>query len=57
MYGKQVHRWVLDYFGRFWRNYAPLPRFGVAALIEGHEGTGEVISLVREAPSLLRLVA
>lgn len=46
MYGKHVHQWVLDYFAKFWRSYADVPRFGIAAFIEGHEGTGEVINLV-----------
>jgi hypothetical protein len=46
MYGKHVHQWVLDYFAKFWRSYVDVPRFGIAAFIEGHEGTGEVINLV-----------
>ncbi len=46
LYGRQVHEWVIDYFERFWSAYADLPRFGIAALIEGHEATGEVIAQV-----------
>lgn len=46
MHGKYVHSYVFDYMESFWKNYAGLPRFGLAMFNEGHEGTGDVIGLV-----------
>jgi hypothetical protein len=40
---KYVHRVMLDYARSFWANYAAYPRFAAITLVEGHEGTGDVL--------------
>jgi len=46
MAGRYVHSYVFDYVDQFWNNYKDVPKFAVASLNEGHEGTADVIGLV-----------
>jgi hypothetical protein len=43
---KYVHRVALDYARSFWANYAAYPRFASVTLVEGHEGTGDVLDTI-----------
>jgi Protein of unknown function (DUF229) len=41
-----VHRLTFDYVAQFWRNYGDVGRFGFVAMMEGHEGSLEVLRTV-----------
>ncbi|KAF9578075.1 hypothetical protein BGW38_006334 [Lunasporangiospora selenospora] len=43
MHGKNVHKFAFEYMNQFRREYKDTPWFQMGALIEGHEGTGEVL--------------
>ena len=39
---------VVRYVDELWKTYEEVPKFGVAAFTEGHEGTSEVVGLLDE---------
>ncbi|EZG68904.1 putative transmembrane protein [Gregarina niphandrodes] len=50
LWGRHVHEWELDYSRKFIQKFQnKSPWFLVTTLMEGHEGTGEVISQVDRA--------
>ncbi|KAF9132835.1 hypothetical protein BGW39_011221 [Mortierella sp. 14UC] len=43
LHGSNVHTYALDYMNQFRKAYPDQPWFQMGSLIEGHEGTGEVL--------------
>ncbi|KAF9907399.1 hypothetical protein EC991_010959 [Linnemannia zychae] len=43
LHGSNVHTYALDYMNQFRKAYLDQPWFQMGSLIEGHEGTGEVL--------------
>ncbi|KAG0225894.1 hypothetical protein BGW42_004048 [Actinomortierella wolfii] len=43
IHGQYVHQYALDYMTQFRKQYRDRPWFQMGSLIEGHEGTGEVL--------------
>ncbi|KAF9163933.1 hypothetical protein DFQ26_002005 [Actinomortierella ambigua] len=48
MHGQYVHRYAFDYMTQFRKQYKDRPWFQMGSLIEGHEGTGEVLLTIDE---------
>ena len=46
LYGKEVHEYVFEYAKDFWKKYKKNRKFSRLSFIEGHELTGEVLTIL-----------